>query len=122
MHPAVTYSLLAATLTSLVSAAIPNVFITAYTYETDSNVTLRANLGEVFTDPVNLDQVSTLYLTGLSNAEISLDTVVCTPYKTSEANDLNHGLPFWEGSPSFLSTNEVVVGSIYCSSTALSYV
>lgn len=121
MYTAVTYSLLAATLTSLVSAAIPNVFITAYTFETDSNVTLRANLGEVFTDPVNLNQVSTLYLTGLSNAEISLDTVVCTPYKTAEANDLIHGLPFWEGSPSFLSTNEVVVGSIYCSSTALSY-
>lgn len=121
MYPAFKYSLLAASLASTVSAAIPNVFITAYTYATDSNVSLRANLGEVFTDPANLNQVSTLYLTGLSNAEISLDTVVCTPYKTAEANDRIHGLPFWEASPSFLSTNEVVVGSIYCSSTALSY-
>lgn len=122
MHLAATFPLLAASLASFVSAAVPNVFITAYTYETDSNVTLRANLGEIFTDTTNLDQVSTLYLSGLSNAEISVDTVVCTPYKTAEANDLPHGLPFWAGSPSFLSTNEVTVGSIYCSSTALSYV
>lgn len=120
MYTATTFSLLAATLTGLVSAAIPNVFITAYTYETDTNITLRANLGEIFTDTTDLYQVSTLYLTSLSNAEISLDTVVCTPYKNAEANEI-YGLPFYAGSPSFLSTNEVTVGSIYCSSTALSY-
>lgn len=121
MYSAVTFSLLAATLSSFVSAAIPNVYITAFTYDTDSNVTLSANLGEIFTDTTNLYQVSTLYVTGLSNAEISVDTIVCTPYQTAEA-EVPHGLPFWAGSPSFLSTNEVTVGSIYCSSTALSYV
>lgn len=121
MQSTVTFSLLAvAAFTGLVSAAIPNVLITAYRYDTRTNTTVTAYLGEVFTDTAALNQVSTLYLTGLTNAEISLDTIVCTPYKDVEAS-VRGGLPFFEGSPALLSTNEVVVGSIYCSSTALGY-
>ncbi|KAF3771216.1 hypothetical protein M406DRAFT_354736 [Cryphonectria parasitica EP155] len=121
MQTTTTFSLLAAALSGLASAAIPNVYINAFSYETDVNTTLTLFLGEVFTDSTALNQVSTLYLTGLSNAELSIDTIVCTPYKDAEASVIG-GLPFYAASPAaFLSTNEVVIGSIYCSSTGLSY-
>lgn len=121
MLTAVKYSVLATTaLSGFVSAAIPNVIITAYRYDTDTNTTMRAFLGEASTDSAALGQVSTLYLSYLTNAEVALDTIVCTPYKDAQAS-VRDGLPFYEGSPALLSTNEVVIGSIYCSSTALSY-
>ncbi|CAN8098541.1 unnamed protein product [Discula destructiva] len=121
MYEAIKLSLLAITaFGGLAHAAIPNVIITAYRYDTDTNTTMRAFLGQATTDTGALDQVSTLYLTSLTNAEIALDTIICTPYKDAEAS-VRGGLPFFEGSPAYLSTNEVVVGSIYCSSTALSY-
>lgn len=121
MQTTITFSLLAAALSGLASAATPNVYINAFSYRTHANTTLTLDLGYKFSDSEALDQVSTLYLTGLSNAEISIDTIVCTPYKDAEGTVIG-GLPFYAASPAaYLSTNEVVIGSIYCSSTALSY-
>lgn len=123
MQTTIIFSLLASALTGLASASgPPNVYIDAYRFDQDLNTTLTLNLGEIFTGDEGLAQVSTLYLTGLSNAEISIDTIICTPYRDAAASSKLHGLPFYADHPSFLSTNEVVVGSIYCSSTALSYV
>lgn len=49
---------------------------------------------------------------------VQIETVTCTPYKYIDGTGRS-GLPFTDGNPSYLSTNTVVVGSIYCSTSQL---
>ncbi|KAI1431332.1 hypothetical protein GGR50DRAFT_698091 [Xylaria sp. CBS 124048] len=73
-----------------------------------TSVTISVPVGTLYTNPTALAAVSTLSLLGSST-----DNVYCTPY-TSVDGTGNHGIAFSVGHPSYLSTNTVVVGSIYC--------
>lgn len=81
------------------------------------NTTICGTLGTLITDPA-LDRVSDLHLSSVE--VVPLETVTCTPYLYTDGTGRG-GLPFLEDSPSFLSTNTVQVGSIYCSTSQLSY-
>lgn len=81
------------------------------------NTTICGTLGTLITDPA-LDHVSELYLSSVE--VVPLETVTCTPYLYTDGTG-RRGLPFFEDNPGLLSTNTVRVGSIYCSSSQLSY-
>jgi hypothetical protein len=76
-----------------------------------TNTTISVPIGAPYTDEA-LDAVSTLYLTGASSG-LSADGVTCTPYKNADGTGAG-GEPFDINTPSLLSTNTVVVGSIAC--------
>ncbi|KAH7311320.1 hypothetical protein B0I35DRAFT_437894 [Stachybotrys elegans] len=78
---------------------------------TGVNSTVPVPIGPIFTGDAALSAVSTLYLTGSTG--VPVDTVICTPFRNIDGTG-NGGLPFTFGSPSFLSLNTVVVGSIVC--------
>lgn len=80
-----------------------------------TNSSISGTIGTLITD-ISLDTVSELYL--LSAEPVPIETVSCTPYKYIDGTGRS-GLPFTEDNPSYLSTNTVVVGSIYCSSSQL---
>ncbi|VUC29822.1 unnamed protein product [Clonostachys rosea] len=73
--------------------------------------TVRVPIGSVYTNVEALAAVSTLRLKGAGGVEAQ--TVTCTPYKNSDGTG-SSGLPFTQETPSYLSTNTVVVGSIVC--------
>lgn len=111
-------TLVAATLGSPTSAsglAQPTVEITVLDRHLGTNSSITGAIGALITDS-SLETVSDLYLT--SAEAVQIETVTCTPYKYNDGTGRG-GLPFTEGNPSYLSTNTVVVGSIYCSSSQL---
>jgi len=79
-----------------------------------TNHTLTVPLGTPFTNDPSLLAVSTLFLTGATNADVN--TVTCQAFKSTDGTG-SGGLPFTVGSPSFLSTNTVQVGSIVCNTS-----
>ncbi|KAI4868596.1 hypothetical protein F4820DRAFT_445009 [Hypoxylon rubiginosum] len=80
-----------------------------------TNTTISVPIGEIYTGNKAMETVSTLYLVG-TTGDVALDSVTCTPYKANDATG-SHGLPFTSKTPSYLSTNTVVVGSILCTSS-----
>ncbi|KAF7532961.1 hypothetical protein G7054_g7475 [Neopestalotiopsis clavispora] len=80
-----------------------------------SNQTIYVPLNTVYTDPKNLYQVSKLYLTGAKDAAV--ETITCNSYQGTDGTGAG-GKTFSFGTPSFLSTNSVQVGSIVCKSTS----
>lgn len=97
------------------ATALPTVEITIVDRRLGTNSSISGTIGTLITE-LDLDTVSELYL---SSAElVPIETVTCTPYKYIDGTGRS-GLPFTEGNPSYLSTNTVVVGSIYCSSSQL---
>ncbi|KAI1780098.1 hypothetical protein F4818DRAFT_165431 [Hypoxylon cercidicola] len=79
-----------------------------------TNTTIRVPIDEIYNNKEALSEVSTLYLIGAT--EVAIDSITCTPYKAEDATG-SHGLPFTVNTPSRLSTNTVVVGSILCNSS-----
>ncbi|GAW16654.1 hypothetical protein ANO14919_060900 [Xylariales sp. No.14919] len=79
-------------------------------YNDRTNRTITVPIGPTYINTEALGAVSTLYLLGP-------DATTCTPYKDAQAQ-VNGGLPFSVGHPSYLSTNSVVVGSLICQSSA----
>ncbi|KAI2640628.1 hypothetical protein GGS26DRAFT_586630 [Hypomontagnella submonticulosa] len=79
------------------------------------NVTVDVPIETIYTNPTVLDEVSTLYLVGSSEG-VPVNTITCYPYKETTGFGAG-GLPFNSTTPSRLSTNTVVVGSIVCHST-----
>ncbi|KAH8680578.1 hypothetical protein BX600DRAFT_1021 [Xylariales sp. PMI_506] len=80
-----------------------------------TNQTITVPIGSTpYTDSSALNAVSTLYLTGANG--VSVDSITCTPYQATNGTGTG-GLPFTSGTPSYLSTNTVVVGSIVCLSS-----
>ncbi|CAH0044309.1 unnamed protein product [Clonostachys solani] len=73
--------------------------------------TVRVPIGSVYTNVEDLATVSTLRLKGAGGVDVQ--TVTCTPYKNNDGTGTG-GLPFTKETPSYLSTNTVVVGSIVC--------
>lgn len=73
--------------------------------------TVRVPIGSVYTNVEDLAKVSTLRLKGAGG--VDANTVTCTPYKNNDGTG-SGGLPFTKETPSYLSTNTVVVGSIVC--------
>lgn len=120
MLKAFVLTLAAATLGAAAPASastLPTVEITVFDRNAWTNTTICGTIGTLISDPT-LDHVSELHL---SSAEgVLLETVTCTPYLWADGTG-RRGLPFFEGNPSLLSLNTVVVGSIYCSSSHLSY-
>ncbi|KAI0176394.1 hypothetical protein GGR52DRAFT_571357 [Hypoxylon sp. FL1284] len=81
-----------------------------------TSTTIVVPLGEVFKGDPALEAVSTLYLVGATN-HVDMNTITCTPYQSDDATG-THGLAFDSKTPSRLSTNTVVVGSILCETTS----
>ncbi|KXT08091.1 hypothetical protein AC579_1467 [Pseudocercospora musae] len=79
-----------------------------------TNNTIQVPLNTRYTNPA-LDTVSTLYLTASDG--VALDSIICTPYRYNNLTGAG-GLPFTSSTPSFLSTNTVQVGSLFCNSTS----
>lgn len=79
-----------------------------------TNTTLSIPLLTQYTNPA-LDAVSTLYLTG-STGDVQFSSITCYTYRNDNLTGMG-GLPFTSETPSRLSTNTVVVGSIFCNST-----
>ncbi|KAI1382294.1 hypothetical protein F4677DRAFT_21845 [Hypoxylon crocopeplum] len=77
-----------------------------------TNTTLSVPIGTIYNYRGPLDTVSTLYLVGTTEG-VPVDSVTCTPYHSTDGTG-SHGLPFTYGTPSRLSTNTVVVGSVVC--------
>ncbi|CAG9993932.1 unnamed protein product [Clonostachys byssicola] len=73
--------------------------------------TVIVPIGSVYTNVEDLATVSTLRLKGANG--VDENTVTCTPYKNNDGTG-SSGLPFTKETPSYLSTNTVVVGSIVC--------
>ncbi|CAI6095241.1 hypothetical protein V2G26_019581 [Clonostachys chloroleuca] len=68
-------------------------------------------LGKMFTGHPALEAVSTLILDGAIGTDIT--TVSCTPFKNPDGTG-NAGASFSKDRPSYLSTNTVTVGSVFC--------
>jgi opacity protein-like surface antigen len=79
-----------------------------------TNSTIAVEFGHVYAGGGALHEVSTLYLGDTIGAPF--DSVTCTPHHASNGQGTG-GRPFNSTSPSFLSTNTVVVGSIVCITT-----
>ncbi|KAI1143542.1 hypothetical protein F5Y05DRAFT_368952 [Hypoxylon sp. FL0543] len=77
-----------------------------------TNTTITVPIDTTYTNPADLNAVSTLYLVG-STPGVAVDSITCTPYKSTDGTG-SHGLPFTSKTPSRLSTNTVQVGSIVC--------
>lgn len=120
MLKALALAFAAATLSSAAptdASTLPTVEITVFDRRLFTNTTICGTVGTLISD-IALDHVSELYL---SSAEgVLLETITCTPYLYADGTGIR-GLPFFENNPSLLSLNTVVVGSIYCSSSQLSY-
>jgi hypothetical protein len=80
-----------------------------------TNATLSVDMGPIFTGDDALKAVSSLYLVGAIGVDV--DAVTCTPFKNTDGTGTG-GLPFNSTTPSRLSTNTVVVGSIVCNTDA----
>lgn len=80
-----------------------------------TNNTITVPIGPVYTNAQSLSTVSTLYLTGAS--EVDIKSISCTPYQSTNGTG-SRGLAFSSGTPSYLSTNTVQIGSIICLSNA----
>lgn len=109
---------LVAVMSSAASAsglAQPTVEITVVDRRLGTNSSITGTIGALLIGK-SLDTVSELYLS--STEAVQIETVTCTPYKYTDGTGRG-GLPFTEGNPSYLSTNTVVVGSIYCSSSQI---
>ncbi|KAI1808387.1 hypothetical protein F4811DRAFT_295485 [Daldinia bambusicola] len=76
------------------------------------NKTIQVPLDTVYTNPPVLNEVSTLYLISCSQGT-DVYSVVCQPHKDPAGTDTG-AKPFDINTPSYLSTNTVVVGSITC--------
>ncbi|KAG4219183.1 hypothetical protein PC116_g32337 [Phytophthora cactorum] len=76
------------------------------------NKTIQVPLDTVYTNPAVLNEVSTLYLISCSQGT-NVYSVVCQPHKDPAGTDTG-AKPFDIKTPSRLSTNTVVVGSITC--------
>ncbi|KAI2629632.1 hypothetical protein GGR54DRAFT_635817 [Hypoxylon sp. NC1633] len=77
-----------------------------------TNSTILAPVGGVYTNSGDLNKVSNLYLIGTTDG-LAVERVYCVPYSATDGTGV-HGLPFNSTTPSKLSTNTVVVGSIVC--------
>lgn len=120
MLKAFVLTLTAATLSNAAPASgstLPTVEITVFDRHAWVNTTICGTIGTLITD-ASLDRVSELHLVAAEG--VPVETVTCTPYLYADGTG-RRGLPFFEGNPSLLSLNTVVVGSIYCSSSQLSY-
>ena len=95
------------------ASTLPNVEVIVFDRNAWTNTTVWGTIGALITDP-SLERVSELYVS--SAAGVPVETVTCTPYRFIDGTGAG-ALPFQEGNPSRLSTNTVVVGSIYCSSS-----
>ncbi|OTB05375.1 hypothetical protein M426DRAFT_260873 [Hypoxylon sp. CI-4A] len=75
------------------------------------NSTVYMPINQEFTNQEVLHEVSTLYLLGAEG--VDANTLTCTPFKTNKA--AGDALPsFTTKNPDRLSTNTVVVGSVFC--------
>ncbi|KAK6221504.1 hypothetical protein LQW54_001276 [Pestalotiopsis sp. IQ-011] len=79
------------------------------------NTSVTVPIGTVYTDPKNLYQVSTLYLSSAVDADVN--SITCTPFQNNHGTGAG-GKDFSYGNPSLLSTNSVQVGSIVCRLTS----